>query len=183
MRQLLFLYSLLIGIAAQAQFAQHVFTDLQGNQVAVKPGSKATIVVMISPECPLCQSYSRTLNQLQTTYAPKGVQFYGIVPGNSFTPQEVEAFAKKYQIGFALLFDQNMSFTRAAKATKTPEVLVYDHTFALRYMGRIDNWAVSLGKKRTVITEHNLRDAIEAILLNKTISVTKTEAIGCYIED
>jgi thiol-disulfide isomerase/thioredoxin len=183
MRYLIMLHILINFFAARAQFTQHVFTDLQSDYVNIKPGSKATVIVMLSPECPLCQSYSRTLNQLQATYAKKGVLFYGVVPGNSFTPLEVEAYAKKYQIGFTLLFDHNMKFTRAVKATKTPEVLVYDHTFALRYMGRIDNWAIALGKKRTVITDHNLRDAIEAILLNKPISITKTEAIGCYIED
>jgi peroxiredoxin len=171
------------GFVAQAQFSKFMFTDMHGNNSFITSGSKATVVLMISPECPLCQSYSRTLNQLHATYANKGVQFYGIVPGKSFTAQDVDVYMKKYQITFPILFDPNMNFTRASKATKTPEVLLYDQALNLRYMGRIDNWAVSLGKKRTVITEHNLRDAIEAILSNKSILVIKTEAIGCYIED
>jgi hypothetical protein len=50
------------------------------------------------------------------------------------------------------------------------------------YQGRIDNWAYELGKKRKVITEYNLKDALTSVLLNKPISVSKTKAVGCYIE-
>jgi hypothetical protein len=50
------------------------------------------------------------------------------------------------------------------------------------YQGRIDNWAYELAKKRRVITEHNLRDALNSIVHNQPIKITKTKAVGCYIE-
>ena len=67
-------------------------------------------------------------------------------------------------------------------ATITPEVFLLGKTGVIRYSGRIDNWAFDLGKKRSVITEHNLIDAIEAVLQNKSVKIKKAKAVGCFIE-
>ena len=51
----------------------------------------------------------------------------------------------------------------ALKATTTPEAFVLDHNFVLRYRGRIDNAYSSRLKRNATVTEHDLKDAIDAI--------------------
>lgn len=176
-------YILLILQFFAVSTTEYGLTEMDGKPITPKPGTKATVFIMMSPECPLCQSYSLTLNNLNKKYEPQGVAFYGIVPGTLFTSSEVKAFMQTYSISFPMYFDLKKQFTAQMKATKTPEVFVLDNKNTLRYRGRIDNWAYELGKKRKVITEHELQDALEAIISNQPIRVTKTEPIGCYIED
>lgn len=166
-----------------AVFTTNGLTDLNGKPILPKSGSNATVFIMMSPECPLCQSYSLTLNNLNKKYAPQGVTFYGIVPGKLYTATSINAFMQTYAISFPMYFDLDKHFTTQMKATKTPEVFVMDNKSMVRYRGRIDNWAYELGKKRKVITEHELIDALEALVSNQPIRVPKTEPIGCYIED
>jgi hypothetical protein len=106
----------------------------------------------------------------------------GVIPGNDFRPEEVRSFKKKYRISFPVYMDKQGKLAGYFKAQITPEVFVIDNSEQLRYTGRIDNWAYELGKKRSVITAHDLKDALSALVINKPIRVTKTKAIGCFIE-
>jgi peroxiredoxin len=144
--------------------------------------NKASVLVFLSPECPLCQSYSLTLNELQHKFAANNIHFYGLVPDKSFSDADVNAFAKQYKITMPLLRDSEQKVTRYTGATITPEVVVVNEKGATVYRGRIDNWAYELGKKRRVITERELLDVLTAISSGKTIKVKKTKAIGCFIE-
>lgn len=140
------------------------------------------VFIFISPECPLCQSYSLTLKQLYSTYKKQGVAFIGLIPGNDFTAAQVKEYQRAYQIPFPLYFDNQLKYVQHFNATVTPEVFFINQTGKLMYSGRIDNWAYEVSKKRKVITEHNLRDAIISYLDNKPLKITKTKAIGCFIE-
>jgi thiol-disulfide isomerase/thioredoxin len=151
-------------------------------QLLISP-AKVSVLVMISPECPLCQSYSRTLNLLYNKYKSQDVKFYGVVPGKTFEKEAVQQYIEQYRIAFPVWFDPNLIFTRNVGASKTPEVFVYNNKFELQYSGRIDNWAFEPGKKRKVITEHNLDETLQSLLAGKMIKIKRTEAIGCYIED
>jgi|JI7StandDraft_1071085.scaffolds.fasta_scaffold62449_2 peroxiredoxin len=144
--------------------------------------NKASVLVFLSPECPLCQSYSLTLNELQHKFAANNIHFYGLVPDKSFSDADVNAFAKQYKITMPLLRDSEQKITRYTGATITPEVVVVNEKGATVYRGRIDNWAYELGKKRRVITERELLDVLTAISNGKAIKVKKTKAIGCFIE-
>lgn len=144
--------------------------------------NKASVLVFLSPECPLCQSYSLTLNELQQKFAASNIRFYGLVPDKSFSDATVNAFAKQYKITMPLLRDSEQKVTRYTGATITPEVVVLNEKGTTVYQGRIDNWAYELGKKRRVITERELLDVLTAISNGKQIKVKKTKAIGCFIE-
>ena len=50
------------------------------------------------------------------------------------------------------------------------------------YQGLIDNWVSELGRTRQYTNQNYLEDAIESILLNKKPNISKTTAIGCFIE-
>ncbi len=143
---------------------------------------KATVIYFLSPECPLCQSYSLNINQLKSQFESKGFRFFGIVSGTYFSKTQVKNFIKEYKLNIPVYMDTKTAFAKQLYATITPEVFVLGKFQETLYSGRIDNWAYELSRKRKVITEHNLLDALTAIDKKQKIKTTKTKAVGCYIE-
>jgi len=144
--------------------------------------NKASVFIFLSPDCPLSQSYSLPLNEFSKKYKENNIRFYGIFSGTLHKPEEVKDFQKKYLVEFPLLLDTAYNLTRMLNATITPEAFVVDSKGTVLYSGRIDNWAYEVSKKRQLITEHNLQDALDCIINNMPISVKKTQAVGCIIE-
>lgn len=141
---------------------------------------KNTAFVFLSPECPLCKNYMLTLNDLVKKYPQ--VIIIGIVPGKSYTLQDIKQFADDYKAGFDIYLDQSKALTKVLKAKVTPETIVIDQKGNVRYRGLIDNWQAKLGVKRKVITEHYLDDALAQI--NQTsYKYMETAPVGCLIND
>lgn len=143
---------------------------------------KASVFVFISPECPLCQNYSKVLNELYEKYSLENIQFYGVAAGSTYSMDEVGSYRENYGILFPIIMDKEYQLAHLFGATKTPEVVVINKKKEIIYNGAIDNWAFALGKKRQVVTEHYLFDVLEAVVSNQQIKVAHTETIGCIIE-
>lgn len=141
------------------------------------------VFIFMSPECPLSENYSKTINELSATYADKNVRFHIVFPGIFYLRPQIEEFLKKYHLPTEMvIYDPDHSFKEYFSATITPEAFLTDVTGAILYQGAIDNWAITLGKQRQVITEHYVIEAIESVLNNKHIKIKKTRAVGCIIE-
>lgn len=165
--------------------AQPAFNTVRtGSGTAFVPGAGGglNVYVFVSPECPICQGYALTMRKLVKQFAAKHVNFYAVVPGTTFSKQEVMQYKKDYQVPFTILYDPKYQLTDFFKATVTPEAFVMFAKGKVLYSGRIDNWAYAPGKKRSVVTTHELEDALTAITGGGTVKVTQTKAIGCYIE-
>jgi hypothetical protein len=138
--------------------------------------------MFLSPECPLCESYSLTIRNLYTEYAQKGIQFYAIIPGTDYGKEQVIKYRNHYQLkGIPFYFDPKLIWVNYAQVSITPEVVVYNQKGLKIYQGRIDNWAYELAKKRTVITEHDLKDILFKISNKQDFKPYKTKAVGCFI--
>ncbi len=157
---------------------------LEGNNITLSlcNESSHTVVVLLLPDCPACQTYSRTLNQLHTSYRKSSVEFYGIFPGHFSSLEEMKDYRQRYKIGFPLLHDPDKKLVKALHGTTAPEVFVCNKRGEVVYSGRIDDWMYALGKKRSVITRHDLKEAIDALVNGKKIEVSRTVPIGCIIE-
>ena len=142
--------------------------------------SKAVVLVFLSPECPLCKNYLPGLIKLQN--ANKSINFYGIIPGVSYSLKEINELKNEYGINFSLLTDRDKQLSKYLGATTTPEVFLINKMGAITYSGLIDNWATSLGQKRLVITEKYLEQAIKDQLNGKQ-TFKKTIPVGCLIND
>ncbi|MGN6355229.1 MAG: redoxin domain-containing protein [Parafilimonas sp.] len=141
-----------------------------------------TLLIFLSPECPLCKNYSPVLNDLYKQYSDR-VNIYGIIPGKAYSAIDVKAFQKDYHIPFPLLTDSHKELTQYLQATVTPQVILLDNKYRLLYKGAIDNTLQSLGKQRLKPTAFYLNDALQASLSNKIISIKRTKAVGCIIND
>lgn len=141
------------------------------------------VLVFFSPECPLCENYAPVLQALADSFAEQGVQFAAVFPGEWYPNEQIRRFMLHYGVQFPALLDPDEVLTRRLKATTTPEVCVFlNPEQAPLYRGKIDNWIVSLGKKRTVVTERYLANALTAALNGLPVNPTQTEPVGCLIQ-
>ena len=141
-----------------------------------------SLFIFLSPECPLCQNYTKTVNELQQKFKQQ-VNVYGIVPGNAYSIKEVVAFKKTYLTSFKVLIDKRQQLTRYLKAAVTPQAILLDEKGNLIYTGAIDDWVKGLGKKKLRISQQYVHDAIEQSLQLKQVTIKKTKAFGCKIND
>ena len=142
----------------------------------------ATAFVFFAPDCPLSKNYTLTINNFQKDFKKDSVKFFVVYPGPWYEKQEIEEFHNTFINNTTALLDEDFAFTKKVSATVTPEVVLIDREGNIKYQGAIDNWAISLGKKRQHITALYLNDALVSLLMNNMISINKTEPIGCFIE-
>ena len=155
------------------------FKTISGKTFSAK-GTSATVFVFFSSTCPICRLYTKTLRETIDSFARQGIKLCLIFPGQFFSKREIRKFQKEYNLTASAILDADMKIAQLFDARVTPEAFVEDST-GLRYRGKIDNWFEDIGKHRTVITQHNLADALTAILSGKKIAIENTEAVGCFI--
>jgi hypothetical protein len=158
--------------------------DTEGKERAVSSlKGRFIVLTFLSPECPLSENYTLTLKNLQSEFIDKEVFFYSIFPGTFYPKPQIIQFLKKYDLSLSSsFFDPSYRLRDYCKATTTPEVFIIDQLGQILYQGAIDNWAITLGKQRQVISEHYLRDALIELLDDKKVTISKTRAVGCIIE-
>jgi thiol-disulfide isomerase/thioredoxin len=141
------------------------------------------VYIFFSETCPICQSVTLNLKEIYAQFNGEGVKFTVVFPNTSVSDEKtVEKFRKKYKLPFEHKLDNQQAFVKKFSVTTTPEViLVNSSSEEVLYRGKIDNGFESIGKKRTVITEHYLRDALQSTLDNKPIQIKETKPVGCFI--
>ena len=141
-----------------------------------------TVYIFMREDCKICQNYSLKWQAIHKEYASDSLRFIGVFPNFSSKPKKIDAFKKKYQIPFDFVHDYFKTLTLRFGATVTPEVIVFDHKEnKILYRGRTDNTYFRVGKRRTVTTSSELKDALEAIKTGKEIEIPETTAVGCFI--
>jgi len=142
--------------------------------------SKLTVVCFLGAECPLARLYGPRLNELAEQWKEKGVRFVGVSSNLQDSMDDIRQYVKRYKIGFPMTKDYGNKVADQFDAERTPEVFVVDEQLNVRYRGRIDNQYLP-GQSRTTATQHDLRDAIAAVLEGKPVISDKTDAPGCII--
>ncbi|MCE9564137.1 MAG: redoxin domain-containing protein [Planctomycetes bacterium] len=144
-------------------------------------GKAATVVVFVSFECPVSNSYIAGLNELAKTHAEKGVSVVLVCP----TEDPRDAVAKSaagHKLTIPVLLDSKKELAAGLTATHTPEAFLLDSEGKVRYRGRIDDGYSARLKRNPVVTTHDLDNALTAVLAGKAVSTPFTKAIGCEIE-
>lgn len=140
-----------------------------------------TVLVFISDDCPIANRYVPELKRLQHQFGPRGVAFWLVHSDPSESAAEIRGHAREYQLDFHEIRDPHHELARLAKAEVTPSAAVFYPGQTLVYRGRIDDRFVELGRERPRATQHDLAEALEAVLLHKPVAVPVTKAVGCYI--
>ena len=170
--------------AAAAGVPAMQLSRLDGTEFATAAlnSDSATVLFVLSPECPLCLDYAYTFRTLAEEYQAKGIRFIGVFPGEFFSALQIRKYCSRFRLEFPMVLDPEYALTRALGANTTPEALLLDENGRMVYQGGIDNWAYEVGQKRLEPTEHYLRDALAAFEAGQKPPVARTRPVGCLIE-
>jgi peroxiredoxin len=158
-------------------------TDFRINQLDGSPAQfsalkgNVTVIMFISVQCPVSNSYNERMNALYRDYASKGVKFIAINANRTEPAPAVLEHAREHNFAFPVYKDENNVVADQFGATVTPETYVIDSTGTIRYHGSIDD---SMNEAR--VTTHRLRAAIDAVLAGKEPPQLETKAFGCSIK-
>jgi hypothetical protein len=158
-------------------------TGGRAHQFGVSSDTKAVVFVFLGPECPVSQRYVPELNRLAAGQGTNGVEFFGVIAGQSMTRTQAAAFVKDYAIQYPVIFDEGLALARWLRPTHMPEAFVLKPDGDRLYRGRIDDWYQSPGKPRAVIQHRELRDAMDAARAGKLPRKFYAPPVGCYFED
>ena len=145
-------------------------------------GAKALALVQSCNHCPYVQAWEGRMIELQREYAERGFRLVAIgsndaehYPEDSFPEMQRRAQTKGFP--FDYLYDETQDVARTLGSTRTPEVFLFDESRRLVYHGAIDD-----NRDERGVTQHYLRDAIEAVLAGREPDVKETPPVGCTVK-
>ena len=157
--------------------------DVDGRSMApFQPAGKANVLLFVQTDCPVSNSYAPEIQRICKAYESRGVSCSLAYEDVRVDAAGVRKHMKEFAYtGIAATIDSSRAIADRARARITPAAVIVDASGAVRYRGRIDNFYASLGKPRQHVTEHDLVDALDAILAGKQVPTPETEALGCFI--
>lgn len=183
MRALSFLALLILaGTSTVGQSALNL-RDVDGveHRQSEWASKRAVVIFFTTTECPLSNGYIPEMNRLQKEYSARNVAFYAVEVDTTVADRDIRKHARDFGIAYPVLIDKQQSLVRLAGATVTPEVAVLSNKGAVLYLGRIDNRVEDFDKRRNAATQHDLRDALDAVLAGRTAPRATTKVVGCAI--
>jgi hypothetical protein len=146
------------------------------------PTGLASVLIFVSSDCPISNGYAPEIQRLCTDYRKNGVSCTLVYEDAAIDPAAVrthrEAFGYR---DIPAVVDTAHAIAAMTNATVTPQAVVVVTGGAIKYRGRIDNRYEELGKRRRVVTVHDLRDALDDIVAGRAVATPATEAVGCFI--
>ena len=142
---------------------------------------KAIVIVFLSFECPVSNSYCAFLADMAKEYGKHGVSFIGLTVNEDDSRAQVAKHVKDFSLNFPVYKDDKLTVAEALSADFTPEVFVLDGNYVLRYRGRIDDTYSERLKKHAQTKTHNLKQVLGEMLSGRPVAEPATQAIGCAI--
>jgi peroxiredoxin len=151
--------------------------------------SRVLVVIFTCNHCPIAQMYELRIAQLSADYRERGVSVVAIEPNDpkaitideldssdiSDSLEEMKIRAEYKHLTYPYLYDgETQSVTNAYGPQATPHAFVFDSDRRLRYEGRVDN-----SYRSELLTTHEVRDAIDALLTQREPAVKHTGVFGC----
>jgi thiol-disulfide isomerase/thioredoxin len=154
--------------------------------------AKILVIVFTANHCPTAQAYEGRIMQLVTDYKDKGAAVVAISPndpkavrldelsysdmGDSFDEMKIRAAERKFN--FPYLYDgKTQEVAKKYGPVSTPHVFIFDKERKLQYTGAVDN-----AEDPNKIKKSFARDAIEALLEGREITIKKMKTFGCSIK-
>lgn len=146
-------------------------------------------VIFTCNHCPIAQMYEQRIQQLETDYRDRGVAVVAIQPNDpnairideldssdiSDTLAEMKIRVAYKHLRYPYLYDgETQSVTRAFGPQATPHAFIFDKDRKLRYEGRMDN-----SYRMEMVNTQDARNAIDALLAHREVSVKHTGVFGC----
>jgi peroxiredoxin len=137
---------------------------------------KATVLFVLSAQCPCSAKYNGRCAELARRYGAQGIRFLAMNSSDGETPQEIAAQAQQAGFPFPVVKDAGNVIADKIEARVTPEVFVMDSKGVLRYHGRIDDH-----RNPKMVLTHDLRNALDFLLAGKLPPYPERPMFGCAI--
>jgi thiol-disulfide isomerase/thioredoxin len=149
-----------------------------GQSISLKAyqSAKAIAVVFFSVKCPYAKHYEARLSSMAAQYKNKEVSFLLVNANNAESMEAMQRQAEKMSAIY--LNDETQQLATALGAKKSPEVFLINANGEVYYRGAIDDNPQVANDVRT----HYLRDAIDALIGEKSIAVEYNRPVGCTIK-
>jgi peroxiredoxin len=161
--------------------------NIDGKMVSLSSFDKAkgVIVVFDCNTCPVSKAYNDRILGLAKKYQDS----YPLVAINANDPDqssgdsfdEMISYAKDHGYTFPYLVDETQNVAKAFGATNTPHVFVLSRNgkgFKVSYIGAIDDNTRNAAEAKKKYVEQ----ALDELLAGKTVTTSKTKAVGCGIK-
>ena len=147
-------------------------------------GTKAIVFLFTSTDCPISNRYAPEVQRVVAEFSSKGVVFRLVYPNPADQAAAIHEHMTAFSYAGAMeaLRDPLHALVKFTKATVTPEAAVVAGGRVV-YRGRIDDRYVELGLERPAPTQHDLANALTAVLAGKRVPQATTQAVGCFIAD
>lgn len=150
--------------------------------IADAKGRHGTLVIFSCNHCPFVKAWETRIAAVGNAALAKGV---GVIQINANDPavqpadgyQEMQQRARERGFQFPYVVDATSDVARAFGAGHTPECFLFDAADKLVYRGAVDD-----DKDAAKVTQHWLRDAVDALAAGREIATKETKAIGCTIK-
>lgn len=141
---------------------------------------KPTVYVFIAEECPICQYYTPKLRDLQMRFGDN-VRWVAVFPNKLSSDTSAINFLLRHDLAMLIRLDQKQVFSRVYGIEVTPEVVVKDAKGRMKYKGRIDDYYVAPGKRRSRATTNELETVLERLTRDVPFEYFESTAVGCFI--
>ena len=146
------------------------------------PNDQFLVYFFLMEDCKICQNYVSEMNDLKDEFESDSIHFTAFFSNPSSSQSKINLFNQKYNFKINSHFDESQTTASSFKITVTPECLVYNLTKKkVLYQGRISDWYATIGKKRSKINQHDLRNALLSIQSGHIPLVQRTLAVGCLL--
>lgn len=147
-------------------------------------GSKGTLVVFMCNHCPFVLHVINEIVMISHDYRVQGLGIIAIssndiVKHPQDSPELMTDFALQHKFDFPYLFDETQEVAKAYDATCTPDFYLFDNQDKLFYRGQLDDSRPGNG---IPLSGTDLRNAIDALIYNRSLNEIQKPSIGCNIK-
>jgi peroxiredoxin len=148
--------------------------------------AKGFIIIFDCNTCPMSRAYNSRIVDLSKKFSGKDFPVILINPNSDeIVPEEslveMSKHAKEHGYDFPYLYDGTQEVVKKFRPTNTPHTFVLSKSadvLKVAYIGAIDNNSRD-GEKAS---HHYVEEAVNELLAGKTVTTTKTKAIGCSVK-
>lgn len=147
-------------------------------------GEKGTLIMFICNHCPFVHHVLDEILMIANDYRVQGIGIAAISSNDPEKypqdgPDRMAQFAFENKIDFPYLFDETQEVAKAYDAACTPDFYLFDSQDKLVYRGQLDD---SRPANNIPLSGSDLRNAIDGVLYNRTISKEQKPSMGCNIK-
>jgi peroxiredoxin len=171
-----------VGLGTEAPQFDLPGVDGQNHSLDSYADADVLVLVQSCNHCPYVQAWDQRLNAVARDYADRGVRVVAINsndaashPEDSFEEMQKRAAAQGFV--FDYLYDEPQAVATELASERTPEVFLFDRSRQLVYHGAIDD-----SRDEDAVSQHYLRDALDAVLSGQEPVLNETPPVGCTVK-